>query len=706
MSYQATTVIRDFANYNPAQLEQTKAALGLRMPPNALVACAAYYKKSKTKREPILTELRLLDALVTLPIQPDQIALRELFMSDSFVAATYSDMMSKRRELTPTAQAPITVREAFGLATAYLTRVGNAPKANVTVHVTSATALPNADTAVATGATHALVLGENEASIAQGDLLLLVHKAELPDWRFRTEWDHLCANVSFRALCRRIECIGESGILPLLLTIASGAFLAVDRLSAPAQQPVMECLVGEFSNCRLLIVPEQNREAVLQSLTAAELGVSVFGYATADARVGIALSPATQPVYFESAFLRSLLLRTPAIAKLPSEPKGMLDRIEHTTSASLSSAYVVKTQPAGEALHTGTCEIAAAHCQTGDGYFRSALYATLSPILSLSAAGCAYNELSLAANLSLSANSTDAEKLGEAMSTILGFYRAQTEMGSLAVRLSVEKDSNLIHPTLTVYSLAEIPALSDTFTEEGKHLYCVSVPTDSDGLPQFSTLRQMLNVIRELQARGAISARRVLCNETLLSALKKMEGAALGYTLTENAVSTGRPLSLALLFESAEELPFEKVARVEAKEVREDTDAPATEQTLPKPMHSLTYNGILEAVILYKEEDFDAIALAEILRRRSAKVSRIPMNTEPAQIARAILTAQVVFLCNATLPDHPNVQFAKKVLEESGGVMIGVGEASRLPEGNGGYRFATGIPEKDLEGLFEKDGIA
>lgn len=699
MSLQPTSIIRDFASYAPAQLEQMKQTLGLNMPVELLRICADYYRTKEKKRNPILSEIRLMDALAALPAQGSHTAISELYTNDPFVAETYADMMNKRRELHPEAHAPVTLGEALGMASAYLARAGKAPGMDG-AHLRFTTRFFDANTVGALGSDTILEIGESPLSNAHaGDYLVLVRRGALPTWKFQAEIDGILSRAELQEKIGQTLVIGSDGLLPLVLRLAAGAFFALNRLHPPIVAPTMEALVGGFEGDRLLTVAPAHRDELLQLLAKTELNVAVIGALSSDARIrfGFSANPA-DAVSIESAFLRKLHINRPATAKLPNEELAEADPICHTAISPLQCPYLpVSEGHAPERISINGRSVSAAYCEMEKGFFRSALNTVLSTILSATASEAELSGTRLAIDLTLPVLDGDEKRLGEAIAAILGIYRAQIELAIPAGVLSIRTDSHSEHPALTVFAVSPATALPSHATVRGNSLFCVSPILREDRLPDFSALRHLLGQASDLARSGNLASLRVLCGESMTDGLKSMSSASLACRITDPTAASANAFPLAFLLESAESLPFAKVAQITDRAVTFDDPAPTR---LPDLTRSFTFDGTLE-ILICADAGTATEALAERLRRNGARVQMIPPQAEEQALTRGILTAQLVLLCNAALPNTPAVTFALEALSNAGGALILLGEDGDLPNIPSAFRMKDGISQEILNNLFK-----
>ncbi len=700
MSLQPTSIIRDFASYSQAQLAQMKQALDLKMPLETLQICADYYRVKEKKRHPLLSEIRLADALFSLPAQSARTAISELYTSDSFVAETYADMMNKRRELHPEARTPVTVGEALGMATAYLARVGKTA-ALLGAHPRFTTRFFDENAVSALGSDVILDIGEQSAADTQaGDYLLLVRRGSFPIYKFNSEIDVILSEPDVRKDIRQFHTVGSDGLLPLVLRLASGAFFALNHLHPSAVvAPNMEVLVGCFEGDRLLVVSPSNRDEAVRKLSDLGLNAAVIGAISNDNRVrfGFSANP-EETVSIESAFLRNLTVPAPAVAKLPSEGSHTADAFRHVAISPLQCPYLpMNESSAPERMHANGKTVAAAHCDTAVSFFRSALHTVLSAVLSATASGAELESLRLAIDLTLPLPNGEENRLGEAISAILGIYRAQIELALPAATLSIRSNDGAEHPSLTVFAINFGATLPSHVTANGNALYCVSPVLAKDGLPNFAAMRSLLGDLSNLAKNGSLSSLRLLCGEDLTDGLKQMETPTLTSRITDPAAVTTSAFPLAMLIESAEALPFAKIATVVAK----PEGAASHTVRLPDLKRSLTFDGVTE-VLIYAEKDSASESLAERLRREGARTHLLTPDTSDVALARELLTAQLVLLCNRSLPESPAVAFAARTLCEAGGAILLLGDEGKLPALGSAFRMKDGISQDILIDIFQK----
>lgn len=739
MNQTENTPVYRFCDLNAQQLEALRGQLGLQMSVQMLAHCASYYRSYERRQDPTVEVLRLLDALAALPAPAAATGLRELYTNDAFAAATYADMMNKRRELSPSAAAPITIGEALGLASAYLNRAGKSPElphiaprlrfeedgtlremgrngaGSAPDSLSGIRADGTSDTVRVERSDFSLLLRTSELpAVAEGDQFLILHRGNLPMWKYRPLAEAFVRRSDIAGGVKRILTIPQEGLLPALLRLCRGFCCDLRRLLPVSPAVPLSTLVGHYADYLLLALPAQHAKAVATAAAQAGFHPLLFAYVASGTRASLVSSP-SQTVSLETSFLASLFSRSSVIARLPDEAAPGRDAVDHTPTSAAHCHYLLAEKAVSDRLTVRSCTVSAAHAQTGSAFFRTALRTALAPVLSLAAAGKDYSRQRLAVGLKLPAGPLSPEQTGEAVAAILGLYRVQTELGLPASTASIQTDRKAEHPALTVFAYAAggsapgQPSASGTqpsaahsasrqhsplpsrLVSVGNHVYCVAPAVGGDGLPDFALLRRLLTDLGAWHARGAIHSARVICGECLTDALASMSGGGRTARMTDPASLFGDQIPLAILLESGDQLPFSLVAEVIAAP-EEQADAQAA--LPPLTGESLIWSDPCEAVLVADRADSGARSLAARLTQHGFLCSVLDEDTAAGPLSRAILTARLVVLCGeASLPDDERVHFALNTQQAAGGLLLSVGARAELPPELPAIRYPDGIPE-------------
>lgn len=695
--HQTSRILAGFCGATPQQLENLRAELGLQMPPQMLRHCQIYYCTREKKRAPKLDEIRLLDLLAALPTDGTSVALTELYTNDSFTAVTYADMMNKRREMHPEAASPITLGEAFGMASAYLTRSGK--KSCLPATSPALLSGEGAFTGHAVGVQGSrIALHLNGASrntgIEQGDLFMLVHRGNMPMWKYRTNIGMLPRSPGISGAVRRVLTVPRQGLLPMLLPLCRGVCFDMRRLSADGSAAPLTVLADHFAEYRVFVLPRDRADSISEIVRSAGFRPMIFATAAGGERTQFLFS-AYDRCSLETVFLQRMIPRTATAAKLPAEQPVPADAVKHKLITDTSCPYLSsrgKVFP--ERIASGNYTVAGAFCKTG-GAFHSAVETVLTALLSLAASGGRYTEARLAGGISLPEDLTEPDRAGEAMAAILGLYRVQTELGVPASALFWEGLADGKHPELTVYAFAASPALPSRFAAAGNRVYCVTPTRTADGLPDFEALRRLLSELAEWNRRGALCSARVLSREGLTDGLTAMSCDGLACRLTDPGTLT-EDLPLAVLLESAQALPFSCIG-----EVQNSTSVPATAErvpsNLPIPAPSLIWSDTYEITLLAESTDTGAQILTALLRENGADCSVFSPDTPEGLLSRSVLTSRLLILCGAvSLPCGERMRFALRTQRDAGGAVICLGSGVKLPPDVSATHLPDGIPEEFL----------
>lgn len=692
-------LVRRFCDYTPAQIAKLKSDLALRMPHASLRMCADYFRAVEAKREPAIAELRFLDAIASLPPRAEEITLSELYTNDSFVALTYADMMNKRRELRPDAEEPISLGEAFSLASAYLERAGQSRKLEGHAPVFCETDALVRGAVCAERASVALDTNVGNAPIfSEGDLFMLVHRGNTPTWKYDAKIDAFLSDEDVIRNVKASFTVPEEGLLYKLLPLCDGICYNLPALSPDGYSVTPMLLVEKFSEYRVIALQKCNADAVAKVAIRLELRPMIFAAVVNDKKTHILYS-SDEITSYDTEFLRKLLPKSTVVAKLPNEQDVPAAEISHTPMGLHQCRYLTGKSYPQRANQT----LSVARSILLDSPYRTAMKTALTALLSTSASGCKPTDSKLALSLRCPTLS-DSETIGETVAVILGVYRLQCELSVSAQVTEITTDPSLAHPELNVFSISPSPLLPSEFTRKGNRLYCVAPAVGKNGLVDFDALRALLKELSEFCRQGDIQSVRVLCAERITDAIVKMETDALTSHLTDADALVGDRLPLAILFEASSMLPYPMIGYVSEKEAA--TEEPSVFQ-FPKLSETLNRTDRYRVVLIGKATDHDTIALAKIIREHGADCIRLSDTAPEFVLCNELLGAQLVLLCGEVdLPLGDQLLFARRVLKEAGGSVIQLRENVNLPQNFADHVLFNGISKAILTPIAEEtDGF-
>lgn len=695
--------VRGFGRYTPQQLEQMKKDLEISMPISMLGFCASYFGKQE-KRDPAIEELKLLDTFCnTLRKDPSAIAPIELITNDAFVAETYADMMRKRNELFPMAKAPCSVREAFQLANRYLTRAGK--QATLANHLAllevCAEPSQNAhdDSLVPSTQTNVALrhLGKSPEKESEGDQLLLLFPA--PHESF-ADYDRLVsrflASPTVMQRVKRICQIGENGLLYELLQLFEGVNVSLPRLSRLGEPMPLSMLVKAYQGKHLLRVSVKDAAILAKESAALGLRACHFANVLSSPRINV-VQDQTRSFSWSTDFLRAIIPIRPTPVHLAAERHEADAPIHHLPIGTEGCQYLSYV-PARktEVCTNGAVLTALAASRPLCDFFRNALDTALTTVLTLAASGCHYSEQRLAISLGLPEDFSDSHSAGESISTVLGLYRLQAELGIPLITGRPEVQNGISHPQITAFAVAANGSPCPSQLQgESNRLYCIMPKLQGNGLPSFSELRNLLALLADLRNRKILQSAHVLCRESVTDALAEMRTEALSCRFTGDAWASQGKLPLAILLETSEPLEGAKqVARVTKRTLPTTKAEPA----LP-PAQPLIQASCAKITLIARKEDPEARKLCNQLRLRGAEVTEaiITMDTSNDLLAKSIFAAQTLIVCRGVdLPDSKQVAFAIDTVTRGGGRILFPGRENADLR-FGGIALADGLSEKMLE---------
>lgn len=690
-----------FGLYTAPLLEKAKAELGLHLPVRSLAVAAAYYQKT-LHRDPTVDEIRILDALWQSKTEsPELIAVTELLTNDAEVAETYADMMSKRRELLPDTDTPATLPELFRLANEYLRRAGKAGmSAEQTFLLEDRLYSPSS----ASGSTYALhadarfglraVNGQNPNT--EIDDVWVILKPNTSAYRFRRALEKLWRTPALTREIKAVRLIGKQGLLCELLSGFEG--VAVDLSHLDGQDPTTDQLVGRY-----LIRVAGNRFAdFAKALRPAGITAGIIAKPQRNAELRL-VAKNTPHIVWSYDFLNAALISRPSRVTLANEQEGTDAPICTRPLTTASSTYLAvdhsETRSLVSLSEKTACAVAT--CKPQDRFFHNAFGAALAPVLKLAVAGVDFTKISLAVALTLPPMwHAQEEQIGAALSSILGLYRLQTELGIRMAAGKIVCNSDATLPELTVYALTgENTVDMPCFDAVDHSLYCLAPQAQPCGLPDMNELRRLLLSIADLRRCGSLAGARPLLGETVAEAMQGMTGNGVSALPPYDFDGIEAPARYGVLLEVSGELDAIEISRTVAYEAEETETAPAlaeTECLIPRASATVV-------TLVANEEDADARVLADALEDRGAVVLQFtPPNDNTVALARAVLGSQALIVCrDVTLTPDAYLKFALETLARANGYIL-FPARQKAPKMKAAVAIAGGLTAEMLDQIAKK----
>lgn len=704
-----TGKVRKFGRYSKTQLQKAKLDLSLSMDEERLQFCADYYRTVE-RRDPLISELRLLDTLSQkLPATVSTVSIDKFLTNDKFVAETYADMIEKKRIMYPDASSPLTLFEASTVANNYLEYTGkllNPPNHALLLEDyqhTSRTSR-NCEEFIIPNSHHQIrVLKKTglTGNPVQGDVLMLF----LPTHGTTTSHyqKHIRAflkDIGDTAAWKNIYPIRVGGLLPsLLLQLPVGVSIDISRLTENDTMLSLIPLTETFTGYHFAVLPAEDAKEVFSKSEKHGIHAICFASVTNDDRITVTVR--NDPLFsLKSDFLHSLLYAAPSCAELSREIG--LDNIEinHTPLSATPCAYLKSKneKPLMEIAEMEGTLCASASCEMTESFYQSAFYTALCPIVSLAASGRAYTEQRLAIGLTIPEIDIENTKgIGNSLSAMLGLYRLQAELGIPAATISRATDIDCPAPWLTVYSVSEGDPLPTSLRDAGNTVYCLYPTTDRNGIPHADLLRTFLRDLTARSRNHSIVSARILCNESITDGLLKMNRNGLYCRMENDSIASHGALPIGVLIECKNPIPgMQPIGTVE---LREEVESESVEAEVLEAPASMIWSDQTEFVIFSPVNDVNAQILDHIITQKGGNVHRFENNSVNfGAFSRSLLGAHVLIVCgNIDIPNTEYVQFALDTMTRAGGMCWSVGRTDDKSEIPGFVTFRKAIPEELLD---------
>ncbi|MBR3894694.1 MAG: hypothetical protein IKJ35_06050 [Clostridia bacterium] len=693
--------IRGFASYRQQYMEQMKRDLEICMSLQALSFCADYYR-TQAKRDPFIEELRMIDRFARpLPSSFSEMAPTQLLTNCDFITETYADMMKKRHELHPDAKEPCSFEETLKMATFYLERAGKEPSLKNTLFLLEDlkngdhSHLPSNFIGSPSSRTGIRAIQKGNVLPEIGDLFVLLRAGEDDAERHKKSTARFLNTPAATAPIKAIRTVGRRGLLYEMLQIAPSARIDLNRLSLMGESVSPTLLTDAYEGDYLIRISPRSYSEFFNAASA--FGVHFIAFATIPEGGRLLFTEGNEQLFaLDSAFLRALLPVSRISVKIDGEENAPAAPILHTPRTPAVCDYLsVPQEEQAQVVENHGVFYAAASCTPESGFFRAALETLLTAVLTVAAIGGDHREQRAAVTLSLPQKQTDDRHLGEAVASILGIYRLQAEIGLPLCATNLFSDEALAHPQVSAFSMTKKAKIGGQLTTEGNQIYCITPTRRENGLPDFDALRKLLLHLNLLHERGAVKSARVICRERITEAIQKMSPPTLTCLYDDFVVAIDEELDLAILIESAEELPFGRVGSV----VRRLSPDPTPEAEPLPPTVSLLALQDANVILLSEKNDLSAEVLADRCHEMGAKdIPVFPQDEDYENtLSRALLNAQTMIVCTDTpIPHTPKVVFALETFQRAGGRILLVGNGIRQ-ENLSGFALPNGIPSEILD---------
>ena len=476
--------ILKFKSYDGAKLARMREDLALQAPLSLWQYCKEYYG-SRAKRDPYIEELKLLDRIfLSLQERPDLLSVRELYTNDAFVARTYGDMMQKRRELSDESRAPISIGSLFTLANNYLQMIGKDDRELPLLlwetqdklrRIPTCDRTPKSSDLFAILLPHPLSILKKEEQEEQvaNELLLDAEEAPLAEPMPQPDLDGLFENLEFTSQIRDLQSMGSQGLLTTLLQKNTAFKIDLTALCDRENPCFASVLTSDFEGALLIRIPHGKEETASSLAGAHGYLLKTVAYADEGGSMTLLLE-GRELLTLETSFLKSLFEEKVLCAKLRNEKDGAL------------ACQRIKLLP----YQSGVCGTQVT-CTVRNAFFTNALFSALSAVILQSLRGTSYREQQLAVSLQIP-KAIDDRIGGDLLSTLIGLYRLQAELGIL-MTARIFPDNDATELTLTAISLGK--NLSADPEDAEKALRELEIPKDENGLPRFDELRQQLQAL-------------------------------------------------------------------------------------------------------------------------------------------------------------------------------------------------------------------
>ena len=521
MNQNLYTAIFNFPTLSPERLRALGEELGLSMPAETLLACQRYYLE-EARRAPSAAELLMLDRLVAETASAMEYqTVSELYTDESDLAATYADMMARRRVLTPNTSTPPSFSELASLGRRHLD--GSLPVSEKKPTATAGKAHSRKMAAKRKGGSYEDELisigGVNPSAsvcrepIAVGDTVYAIFRGANEGEDFDKTLDGFLASAAVVNWAKEIlPTCGKSALFSLLTLSKSVEFT---RFSLRGDKDILSPEEGA-----ILVAKAPAAADLLMEAHDLDLRVQKLGRITSDGCFRIPLTEESA-ISLPLSFLGSLLYTIRNTVEIEKgSPEDTLLQISPTNSFSLNKTDYCVTKVTA----------------SGSSPFHASLYAAIGGMSAAVACGADPTRFSVAAVLAAPENKTDPVALGSSLSAIMGLYRAEAEFALYNATTTFEEGEKT--PTVSIWTMAPIEkAIPDTVVGGGTSIYYLEPQYAEGGMPDFESFRKLHAYVHALGKDGLILSARAASGNLLKSLGKMSVGAEIEYIRGERIIA-------------------------------------------------------------------------------------------------------------------------------------------------------------------------
>ena len=535
------------------ELLKLKNMYSLSMGAAELEFCRNHYETVE-KRDPVISELRLLDDLISRGERSPAAFRIKNIKSESFeVGRTYEDAASKLSTLEK--RAPYSFSEISSAADLYIKRVGKktstpslygkcSDNGKLEFAAKGARELvrlefSDIDSGCSVGIPESPPLSRAEAT--ESDAFVLVSSLGCDfSGDFSEELSKILFAPRLRGLIKRAAPVEEGGVLPFLLSSAKGFF--ADISGFPGYDPnvrELRLLTRKIRSTVVLLCRKEALTALANAVDDANLRFLFFGRPMKTANSSVRYA-GMFPYMINADFLRSLSFCTYCDAVVRKK-----DDTESESKITVKKSFI----PDG---------IITVSVSPDEPSFHSVLLAVIRAVAEIAAAGVDFTDISVSFDSRLPLLGFDENRLGDALETLLGRYRAQAELCLLSEGSRERATDNEL--SFAIYARAKTKNLiPDVITKDSGSLSLLAPKTNESGMIDFDDLRRILLLIAAGVRENKISAIRISFGKDLENEIRKMaENAEISPEIEKIKLSPIVFIAESTEIDSSETVNFEK----------------------------------------------------------------------------------------------------------------------------------------------------
>lgn len=529
-------IIRNFATMSVEQISSVGKNYGLAMSVSELNVCRTMFADYAIN-DITSEELYLIDRLSSSAnFLPEQVVLDKFVCDNSYIQSTYSDAKTKVAAIRKEKDCNPSVYDLMSIASKYLCQANKKIDIIPPLTVSSDNSkvkrflkglfYANQPVVVSDKSKYSGIYRKSQNMISKpipdrAYILLVYPSKDMDKDQFE---DKILGLIASKAIMNNIcdaDIIGRTGIAGYVLKYGKNSLSDINNYPEFCHDISFAEASSSFQGSLILTVPTNFEHEIIANAT--EIGLNAFRAAAINENKKCMFrvdKNNKSVIYLKSKLVSSLSLMTLHNVSIPQ-----LSAIDaHVSPVKSEKIHPVMGDASDTLFNVYTCGdygVSAVSTKVGINPFLSSFYAVIGAYMNLIVHGYDKNSIIASLNGSLP-YSKKGDSFADTIATILGIYRAQSELSlpSLGSNISFEKDGN----SITIFSFARkyIRQIPEQFQNADSKVYLLSPKFNEDGMVDTEDLRSMIMYLSHIIDNDLIFSARTTCGSSICEIIESM----------------------------------------------------------------------------------------------------------------------------------------------------------------------------------------